>query len=175
MQLSLIPTLDDTLRQLPAIVAVDEAMAPPPGSGLPWSDAATERLHRLFKRKGQRASVVASALGTTRNAVLGRAHRTGGTREPGKQRALEAGPKRTLPSLRPMGGDDEARDGGLCLADLAARYGLSEQCGIDEAPATGCAFIGDDGHACGDETAHRSPYCEHHHAVTHARRKKTAA
>lgn len=130
-------------------------------TGNVWTDEKTILLRTLWDNKGLSAAQIAAELGTSRNAVLGKAHRLNLTpREPGKS------VRQFKPRVRSPAKEPEIAPEFVSLNPVRL-LGLSD---------TNCHWPLSDAlkhFFCGDPTKPRGPYCSHHLRIAHQPTKTT--
>jgi GcrA cell cycle regulator len=125
----------------------------------PWTPESIAKLKELWMSEGKfSAGAIARQLNTSKNSVLGKAHRLGLAARPSPIKP--AGPNGTQTKIR--------REQSLAVREVVKAAPVVEQA-VKYSPFRTCQFLHGDTRAeyrfCGDAVAQGSAYCGAHHRV----------
>ena len=139
-----------------------------------WSDELVEELKRLWD-KGLTTGEIGKALGVSKNAVVGKAHRLGLNGRPSPIRRNEDDAAAANKTGAGSGAENEKKKPSKA-AQKAAVKEKKKLFTVNDLTSTSCRWpIGDpkdeDFHFCGKETLTDKPYCAEHAAIAYVSAK----
>lgn len=137
-----------------------------------WTDEQVEELKRLWD-KGLTTGEIGKALGVSKNAVVGKAHRLGLNGRPSPIRRNE---ENTTASTEDKKTVTETKKTGKAASQKTAEKEKKKLFTVNDLTSTSCRWpIGDpkdeDFHFCGKESLPDKPYCAEHAAIAYVSAK----